>query len=138
MKNKLLLFSIIIMLATVIIGCSNGGKVPDLWNDAVYDTDVSLGKGEKKLILTVKTAEKSITITVNTDKETVGDALFEQKIIDGDKGPYGLYVKKVNGITADFDVDGHYWSFTINGEMAPTGADSTPIKDGEVYGFEYV
>ena len=49
---------------------------------------------------------------------------------------YGLYVKEVNGITADYDVDGTYWAFYINDEYASTGVDSTNITEGDNYSFK--
>lgn len=73
---------------------------------------------------------------VHTDKETVGEALEELELIAGDEGEYGLYVKTVNGITADYDADGVYWAFYVNGEYAATGVDNTPIAEGESYSFK--
>ena len=46
------------------------------------------------------------------------------------------YVKTVNGITADYDADGVYWAFYVNGEYAVSGVDSTPIAEGESYSFK--
>ena len=73
---------------------------------------------------------------VSTDKETVGDALLELNLIEGDDREYGLYVKTVNGITADYDTDGTYWAFYVNGEYASTGVDSTPVNEGDTYEFK--
>ena len=66
----------------------------------------------------------------------MGDALLELGLIEGEEGAYGLYVKKVNGITADYDTDQTYWAFYINGEMAMTGVDATDIEAGSVYSFK--
>ena len=41
----------------------------------------------------------------------------------------------VNGITADYDTDGKYWAFYINGEYATTGVDATEIDEEAVYTF---
>ena len=73
---------------------------------------------------------------IHTDKTTVGDALLEVQLIEGEESSYGLYVKKVNGITADYDVDQTYWAFYINGEMAMTGVDSTDVEAGATYSFK--
>ena len=43
--------------------------------------------------------------------------------------------KTVNGMTADYDKDGVYWAFYINGEYAMTGVDATNITDGAQYAF---
>ncbi|MBQ9860252.1 MAG: DUF4430 domain-containing protein [Clostridia bacterium] len=79
---------------------------------------------------------KQTDFTITTEKATVGEALLDEGLIKGEDGPYGLYVKEVNGITADYDVDGTYWAFYVNGEMAPTGVDSTAVEDGAVYAFK--
>jgi len=64
---------------------------------------------------------------------TVGDALLEQGLIAGEDGPYGLYVKTVNGLTVDYDTDGRYWAFYIGDDYASTGIEKTEIEDGGSY-----
>lgn len=96
--------------------------------------DNVLGEGKTKINFVVVDKEGNETVfEIHTDKETVGDALLEHGLIAGDESEYGLYVKEVNGITADYDVDKTYWAFYINGEYATTGVDSKPIKEGETY-----
>ena len=79
---------------------------------------------------------ESKTFTITTTRKTVGEALFDEKLIEGETGDYGLYVKKVNGITADYSVDGTYWAFYINGEYGMTGVDMTDVEDGGTYAFK--
>ena len=108
--------------------------------NAESDTQQSgnvLGKGQTVFNFVV--ADKDGTETkfeIHTDKPTVGEALLEVKLIEGEDGPYGLYVKTVNGITADYDVDQTYWAFYINGEMAMTGVDATNVEAGATYSFK--
>lgn len=73
---------------------------------------------------------------IHTDKKMVGDALLELELIEGEPGAYGLYVKSVNGITADYDKDKAYWAFYVNDSYAMSGVDTTEIKEGEVYTFK--
>ena len=73
---------------------------------------------------------------IHTDKETVGEALQELNLIDGEEGEYGLFVKTVNGITADYDADGVYWAFYVNGEYAASGVDVTQITEGDSYALK--
>ena len=73
---------------------------------------------------------------IRTDKTTVGEALLELGLIEGEAGPYGLYVKKVNGITADYDVDGTYWAFYVGNDYGMTGVDLTEIEAGATYAFK--
>ncbi len=75
--------------------------------------------------------------TVTSDRTYVGEALLDEKLIEGEEGPYGLYVKFVDGIRADYELDGHYWAFYENGEYAVTGCELTPITEGAIYSFKY-
>ena len=96
-----------------------------------------LGEGATKFAFIVVDKDGNETaFEINTDKETVGDALLELNLIEGDEGDYGLYVKKVNGITADYDKDQTYWAFYVNGEYASSGVDTTTIEDGAEYMFK--
>ena len=74
---------------------------------------------------------------IKTNAETVGAALLAEGLIAGESGDYGLYVKVVDGETADYDVDQSYWAFYIGDTEAEVGVDSTPVTDGSVYGFVY-
>lgn len=104
-----------------------------LWNNALYTEDTALGEGTKTVQVEVKAEDKSITFTLKTDAETLADALTAHSLIEGEESQYGIYIKKVNGILADYDVDGYYWSLLKNGEYLMTGADTTAIADGEHY-----
>ena len=99
--------------------------------------EIVLGDGSVKVTVIVVDADGNETdFVINTDKETVGDALLEQNLIEGEEGDYGLYVTTVNGITADYDTDHTYWAFYVNGEYASTGVDSTPVNEGDTYEFK--
>ena len=74
--------------------------------------------------------------TVNAQTKTVGEALMAEGLIAGEDGPYGLYVKTVDGLTLDYDKDGMYWAFYVNGEYGMTGCELTDIEDGAVYAFK--
>ena len=108
-----------------------------VWENAAYRKDMEFGDGSKTVVIEIKAEDNLVTFTIKTDKDTVGDALIEHELISGDDGPYGLYIKKVNGITADYDVDQSYWAFYVNGEYAMSGVDSTEIDESAVYQLEY-
>lgn len=95
-----------------------------------------LGEGEKWFNFGVVDIDKNETwFEIHTDAETVGEALIELELIAGDEGPYGLYVKTVNGITADYDKDKVYWAFYVNDEYGTSGVELTEIEDGAIYSF---
>ena len=76
------------------------------------------------------------TFQITTNKSTVGEALMDEGLLAGEPGPYGLYVKTVNGITLDYDKDGKYWAFYVDGEYGLTGVDETAIQPGSTYCFK--
>ena len=117
--------------------CGKTTNADTLWENAIHKENAEFGSGAKTLAVEVKAGEKSIIFTIHTDKDTVGAALSEHGLIAGEEGPYGLYVKAVNGITADYDVDQSYWGFYINGELALTGVDKTNIEEGVNYQLAY-
>ena len=87
----------------------------------------------------VDDAQKSTTYTGHTDAEYLRQALEELEDFEmtGSEGDYGLYVQTVNGVTADFDVDGAYWSFYVNGEICNYGVDTQPVEDGDAFKIVY-
>lgn len=104
-----------------------------VWDNAKYSSDTELGTGAKTVQVEVKAEGKSVTFTIHTDKEILGDALVEHGLVAGEQGAYGLYVKFVNGIEADYDKDQTYWALYKNGEYMMTGVDMTVFSDGEHY-----
>ena len=96
-------------------------------------------KGEGATVFYFNVVDKDGNETrfeIHTDKTIVGDALLELGLIEGEEGAYGLYVKKVNGITADYETDGTYWAFYIGDDYGMTGVDLTEIEGGMTYSFK--
>ena len=99
--------------------------------------ETTVGSGDKSFTFTVTDLDgNEETFEVKSDAQTVGEALMDEGLIEGEEGPYGLYVKTVNGITADYDKDGTYWAFYVGEEYAVTGVDMTDIEDGQSYAFK--
>ena len=92
---------------------------------------------------------KSITIeVVNSQKESEvyelkTDALYLQEAMDEAKEDGLSYtcengmVLKVNGERADYNKDGAYWGFFVNGEYAQYGIAEQPVEDGDAFKIEY-
>ena len=55
----------------------------------------------------------------------------------GEDGEYGLYITTINGVTADYNADGAYWSIYVNDEYGMYGADTQPVADGDSFKFVY-
>ncbi len=95
------------------------------------------GEGNTSFVFIVTDADgNESAYEIHTDKTTVGEALIDLEMIAGDPGDYGLYVKTVDGITVDYDIDGMYWAFYVDGEYATSGVDTTDIAEGSIYSFK--
>lgn len=72
------------------------------------------------------------TFQYQTDAEYLGEVLTENGLVEGTESSYGLFITTVDGETADESLQ-QWWCITREGEMLSTGADQTPIADGEQY-----
>ena len=95
-------------------------------------------QGEKTFVFEVTDADGNVTSqTIRTTEATVGAALVDEGLIEGEVSDFGLMVTHVNGIRADFMEDDAWWAFYIDGEMAMAGVDATDIEEGVTYAFVY-
>ncbi len=138
-KTLSLLLSMVMVLSMALCatGCSNK-KTNELGNQvATIAEGQTYGEGATEFTFTVADAEgNEVSAKIYTDKTTVGEALQELNLIAGEVGQYGLFVKTVNGITLDYEKDGKYWAFYINGEYAAFSVDQTEITAGATYALK--
>lgn len=100
-------------------------------------TEAAEGKGTPFTFIVKGPDGTETSFELRSEKEFVTEALLEAGLIEGEEGKYGFNVQTVNGITLDWQRDGKYWAFYINGEAAPhaTSADTTPVTEGDVYSY---
>lgn len=116
MKKRVLALALALVMVFALAACGQKGS----GDTKTVTVTVVHGDGSSK------------DFTVKTDKETLGEALVDEKLVEGENGPYGLFVKTVDGETAD-DANQEWWCLTKGGESVATGADSTPVEDGAAY-----
>ena len=134
---------LIVAMALVTTGCSGnaGNSKVTSTTETVAASEAQeeaavLGDGSKQFRFGVVDLEgKETWFEIHTDEEMVGAALLALNLIEGEEGPYGLYVKAVNGIIADYDKDKVYWAFYVNDDYGATGVDMTKIEEGTIYSF---
>ena len=99
--TSLLLCMMLIVAMALTAGC--GEKKQENNSSAGQEVSANvLGEGKTQFNFTVVDGEgKETAFEIHTDKTTVGEALLELGLIAGEESTYGLYVKTVNGITAD-------------------------------------
>lgn len=68
----------------------------------------------------------------DTDAAYLGDVLVSEELIEGISGDFGLFITSVDGVKAD-ESQQQWWCITKAGEDVMTGADVTPIADGDKF-----
>ncbi len=136
---KKIILSVVLMLSIILsLGACAGTTVENnLWDSATYKENTEFGSGNVSICVKLVVKDNTVDFTINTDKSTLGDALLENELISGEKGPYGMYVKEVNGIEADYDKTKSYWAFTKEGTSLLTGVDGEKISSGNKYEITY-
>ena len=124
------LLAVLLLAAMLLTAVSCDKADPKTDDDNATDSSVSFTFE----VVFADGSTKSYDIT--TEKRTVGEALIDEGLIAGEEGTYGLYVKTVCGETYDYEEDGKYWAFYINGEYGMTGVDKTDVEDGAIYSFK--
>ena len=97
---------------------------------------------EGSKFVTIEVVDKAGTATtyaVHTDA-----AYLQQVMEQADgltfaftEGPYGASVHTVNGLRADYALDGAYWGFFVNGEYCNYGISQQPAEDGDIFQIVY-
>ena len=95
-------------------------------------------EGAATITVTVVHADgSSKDFTYETEEEFLGTLLQAEGLIEGNAGPYGLEITKVDGEQAIYDTDKAYWALYEGEEYALQGIDTTPITDGGLYKLVY-
>lgn len=137
LKRTLSAFLCMVLIAALALTATGCSPVLDLSDGQGKENAIVLGEGANQFYFTVIDVDGNTQwYDIHTNHTIVGDALLELKLIEGSTSAYGLYVTAVTGMPLDFDKDGKYWAFFINGEYASSGVDSTGIVPGETYTFK--
>ena len=132
-KLLALVLAFVLTAAAALTGCSGAPTETTQPLGQVTNT-TELGEGSKSFELTIEDKEGILhSYRIHTDEEMVGFALIAHELIEGEQGQYGMYIKSVLGQTLDYETDGMYWAFYVNGEYALTGVDQTPIQADTAY-----
>lgn len=97
-------------------------------------------EGSKEIVIkVVDSYERVITYELKTYAKYLKEAMDEAEGLtySGTEGDFGMMVDTVNGVRADYTLDGAYWSFLINDEYCNYGISEQPIEDGDVCSIVY-
>ena len=100
----------------------------------VYQVFMPKGQaGAKEIKVTVVHADQtSREFTYQTDAAYLGEVLTAEELIEGEDNEFGIYIKTVDGETADESKE-QWRCITKGGERVDTGADQTPVADGDAF-----
>ena len=127
MKNKKILIAAIVIVALIAVMAG-----------AYFAARPAVAEGAKTISVTVVHADGSEKqFQYRTDEEYLGPVLLAEGLAEGENGPYVLTIYVVDGEKADWNENQSYWALYIGEEYAATGADSTPVKDGDSFKLVY-
>ena len=106
--------------------------VTGLWEQATYTADTTIGKGKTTVEVEFVIEDQSITITLKTDKENLGEALYEHSLINDPS-----FFDTANGIKADWNANQAWWKVCKGGEMTMAGVNDLILAEGDHYEFIY-
>lgn len=94
------------------------------------------GEGVNDFYLDIIFESKEKHYEIKTNETTVGAALESLKIIEGEEGPYGMYISSVEGEKHVYEDGGKYWAFYVNDKYSEKSVDQTGIQNGETYSLK--
>ena len=118
--NKKTLFAVaaLAVIAVLMLG---------LWYVSLHQTQA----GDKSVVVGVVHSDESTKeFTYHTSAEYLGEVLLAEQLVEGEQSTYGLFITTVDGETAQ-DSLRQWWCVTKEGQRVDTGADTTPIADGD-------
>lgn len=128
MKNKKIVFAVLalVLVIAVMVG--------------VYlSTRPQAVEGSKQV--TIQIIHKDGTekkLEFGTDHAYLADLLLEKELVTGySSEEYGFTIESVDGVTADWALDGAYWALYEGDAYATTSAAGIVLVDGGVYKLVY-
>ena len=128
MKNKKLVIAVIALVAVIA-----------LMAGLYVTTRPKTVEGSKQV--TIQIVHKDGTeknLEYGTDHAYLADLLLEKELVTGYASEeYGFTIESVDGVTADWAVDGAYWALYEGEEYATTSAAGIVLVDGGIYRLVY-
>ncbi len=135
-KTTLSTISIFLSLLFILslASCKDKMDTEALWANASYTEDTTVGEGTKTVMFKIECGDKSVTVTLKTDKNTLGDAMYAAGLIND-----ASFFNVLNGIEASWEKDNAYWAFYYGQSetVANHGVNDAKINGGESFRFVY-
>ncbi len=118
-----------LIFCTCFISC-NDVDATGLWENATYLKETTLGEGKTEFYISIEAGEQTLKLTIKTDKEMLGDVLYELELINDPS-----FFDTLNGIELNWDETHMYWALYIGEQYATSGVNQTVIENGATYRF---
>ena len=128
MKNKKTLFAVLALVLVI-------GLMAALY----LTTRPQAVEGSKQVtVLIVHKDGTEKQLEFGTDHEYLADLLLEKELVTGYASEeYGFTIESVDGVVADWALDGAYWALYEGEEYAVTSAAGIVLADGGIYKLVY-
>lgn len=126
------LFLLAAIMVFSLVACEENTPEISLWDSATHKENTVVGEGSKEVLIDIEAEGKKITLTVKTDKATLGEALYELELIND-----ASFFDVLDGMKADYSKDNAYWAFYQGETMLPYGVNDAEISGGEHFRFVY-
>lgn len=144
-KNKKSVIGIVIALVVLVALLVTLGIVFKVNNKTMEKSDKKISsenkenEGKHVKIEVVGKDGKSTRYSIKTKADYLRQALEETEglTVEGDETATGLFVKSINGVTADYNIDKAYWAFYLNNDYCQKGIDSQEVTDGDEFKIVY-
>ncbi|MCL2375479.1 MAG: DUF4430 domain-containing protein [Firmicutes bacterium] len=106
------------------------------WSYPVHDVSIVISGADGEVLAQVANRNYETNLVLDILREN-NDVL---QIPDADwvETPHGVFINTFVGVTANFSLDGTWWRFDVDGEMAPLGVSSMRVWNGAVISFTLV
>lgn len=123
MKNKKLIAAVVALVVVIalLLGLYFVTRPDTQAGNKSFTVEVVHGDGTSK------------EFEYKTDEEYVGAVLIEDGLIQGEEGPWGMYIAVVDGERAVYEETNSYWALYVGEEYATQSIELTPIEDGATY-----
>lgn len=134
MRNKKLLNTILtMMLVLCMFAMTACGKTDK--KDTTADAEQN---AETCTVIVTAPDGNDTKYTMELQGDTLYDCLVANGFdFDGYQGEWGYYLTTINGVSADYDADGAYWSLYVNGEYGQFSIDAQPVAAGDEFELKY-
>lgn len=128
MKNKKMILAVVALVAVIALmaGLAMANK-----------PQAQEGSKQVTVIIVHKDGTEK-NLQYNTDLEFLSELLLEKELVTGYASEeFGFTIEGVDGVVADWAVDGAYWALYEGDEYATASAAGIVLADGGVYKLIY-